>query len=120
LLAPPQVCLNSLSSRLIPGRPARLCLEIRVDSYRDFESWRKSSHSFEQLEALTWARVGQTLTWRGKPHSNLSEVEAIMLDGHFVIEHGARNSSGRFINFNGTAGMWRRRAIDDAGDGNAI
>ena len=38
-----------------------------------------------------------------------------MLDGHFVIEHGARNCSGRFFNFNGTAGMWRRAAIEDAG-----
>jgi len=54
-------------------------------------------------------------TWINRHYSNLSEVEAILLDGHFVIEHGARNSSGRFFNFNGTAGMWRRAAIDDAG-----
>ncbi len=33
----------------------------------------------------------------------------MMLDGHFVIEHTARNRSGRFFNFNGTAGIWRRR-----------
>jgi hypothetical protein len=38
-----------------------------------------------------------------------------MLDGHFVIEHIARNRSGRFFNFNGTAGMWRRATIIDAG-----
>ena len=38
-----------------------------------------------------------------------------MLDGHFVIEHTARHRSGRFFNFNGTAGIWRRCAIDDAG-----
>ena len=43
------------------------------------------------------------------------EVEAILLDGHFVIEHGARSRSGHFFNFNGTAGVWRRNAIDDAG-----
>ncbi len=54
-------------------------------------------------------------TWINRHYSNLSEVEAILLDGHFVIEHGARNFSGRFFNFNGTAGMWRRTAIDDAG-----
>ena len=36
----------------------------------------------------------------------------MMLDGHFVIEHTARNRSGRFFNFNGTAGIWRRSAID--------
>ena len=54
-------------------------------------------------------------TWINRHYSNLAEVEAILLDGHFVIEHGARNFSGRFFNFNGTAGMWRRTAIDDAG-----
>jgi cellulose synthase/poly-beta-1,6-N-acetylglucosamine synthase-like glycosyltransferase len=54
-------------------------------------------------------------TWLNRDYSSLSEVEAILLDGHFVIEHGARNYSGRFFNFNGTAGMWRRVAIDDAG-----
>jgi cellulose synthase/poly-beta-1,6-N-acetylglucosamine synthase-like glycosyltransferase len=54
-------------------------------------------------------------TWVNRHYSNLSEVEAILLDGHFVIEHGGRNCSGRFFNFNGTAGMWRRAAIEDAG-----
>ena len=39
----------------------------------------------------------------------------ILLDGHFVIEHGSRSRSGTFFNFNGTAGVWRRTAIDDAG-----
>jgi cellulose synthase/poly-beta-1,6-N-acetylglucosamine synthase-like glycosyltransferase len=54
-------------------------------------------------------------TWINRHYSNLSEVEAILLDGHFVIEHGGRNFSGRFFNFNGTAGMWRRAAIEEAG-----
>ena len=54
-------------------------------------------------------------TWVNRHYSNLCEVEAILLDGHFVIEHGGRNFSGRFFNFNGTAGMWRRAAIEDAG-----
>jgi cellulose synthase/poly-beta-1,6-N-acetylglucosamine synthase-like glycosyltransferase len=54
-------------------------------------------------------------TWLNRDYSMLTEVEAIVLDGHFVIEHGGRNFSGRFFNFNGTAGMWRRSAIDDAG-----
>jgi len=54
-------------------------------------------------------------TWLNRHYSNLTEVEAILLDGHFVIEHGGRNCSGRFFNFNGTAGMWRRTAIEDAG-----
>jgi len=54
-------------------------------------------------------------TWINRNYSVLTEVESIMLDGHFVIEHGGRNFSGRFFNFNGTAGMWRRTAIDEAG-----
>jgi cellulose synthase/poly-beta-1,6-N-acetylglucosamine synthase-like glycosyltransferase len=54
-------------------------------------------------------------TWVNREYSSLTEVEAILLDGHFVVEHGGRNYSGRFFNFNGTAGMWRRAAIEDAG-----
>jgi cellulose synthase/poly-beta-1,6-N-acetylglucosamine synthase-like glycosyltransferase len=48
-------------------------------------------------------------------HSALTRVQSMLLDGHFVIEHTARNRSGRFFNFNGTAGMWRRECIADAG-----
>jgi cellulose synthase/poly-beta-1,6-N-acetylglucosamine synthase-like glycosyltransferase len=47
--------------------------------------------------------------------SALTEAQALMLDGHFVMEHAGRNRSGRFFNFNGTAGLWRRAAIVDAG-----
>jgi cellulose synthase/poly-beta-1,6-N-acetylglucosamine synthase-like glycosyltransferase len=47
--------------------------------------------------------------------SLLTRAQSILLDGHFVVEHAARNRSGRFFNFNGTAGIWRRACIDDAG-----
>jgi cellulose synthase/poly-beta-1,6-N-acetylglucosamine synthase-like glycosyltransferase len=47
--------------------------------------------------------------------SLLTRSQAIFLDGHFAIEHVARNRSERFMAFNGTAGTWRRTAIDDAG-----
>jgi cellulose synthase/poly-beta-1,6-N-acetylglucosamine synthase-like glycosyltransferase len=47
--------------------------------------------------------------------SALTEVQALMLDGHFIMEHAGRNRAGLFFNFNGTAGMWRRAAIVDAG-----
>jgi cellulose synthase/poly-beta-1,6-N-acetylglucosamine synthase-like glycosyltransferase len=47
--------------------------------------------------------------------SMLTRAQSVLLDGHFIIEHTARNRSGRFFNFNGTAGIWRRRAIEDAG-----
>jgi cellulose synthase/poly-beta-1,6-N-acetylglucosamine synthase-like glycosyltransferase len=55
-----------------------------------------------------WGHINQD-------YSLLTKIESILLDGHFVLEHGARNRSGRFFNFNGTAGVWRRTAIDDAG-----
>lgn len=45
----------------------------------------------------------------------LTRVQALALDGHFRIEHRTRARAGRFFNFNGTAGVWRRAAIDDAG-----
>jgi cellulose synthase/poly-beta-1,6-N-acetylglucosamine synthase-like glycosyltransferase len=47
--------------------------------------------------------------------SLLTRIQALLLDGHFRIEHAARNRGGCFFNFNGTAGVWRRRAIEDAG-----
>jgi cellulose synthase/poly-beta-1,6-N-acetylglucosamine synthase-like glycosyltransferase len=47
--------------------------------------------------------------------SLLTRIQAILLDGHFVIEHTARHRSGRFFNFNGTAGVWRRTCIESAG-----
>jgi cellulose synthase/poly-beta-1,6-N-acetylglucosamine synthase-like glycosyltransferase len=50
-----------------------------------------------------------------RSYSFLTEVEAILLDGHFVLEHGARSRAGVFFNFNGTAGMWRIKAIEEAG-----
>src|SRR5712672_2167913 len=55
-----------------------------------------------------WTHINRT-------YSLLTEVEAILLDGHFVLEHSARSRSGVFFNFNGTDGVWRRAAIDEAG-----
>ena len=48
-------------------------------------------------------------------HSLLTRLQALFLDGHFVLEHGGRFRSGCFFNFNGTAGVWRRAAIESAG-----
>jgi cellulose synthase/poly-beta-1,6-N-acetylglucosamine synthase-like glycosyltransferase len=50
-----------------------------------------------------------------KDYSLLTELQAFGLNGHFAIEQGGRNASGHYINFNGTAGVWRRSTIDDAG-----
>ncbi len=54
-------------------------------------------------------------THLNRDYSFLTQVEAILLDGHFVLEHGARARSNLFFNFNGTAGMWRRCVIGEAG-----
>ncbi len=61
------------------------------------------------------AMVQTRWSYINRNYSALTEVEAILLDGHFVIEHSARYRSGLFFNFNGTAGIWRRNAIEDAG-----
>jgi cellulose synthase/poly-beta-1,6-N-acetylglucosamine synthase-like glycosyltransferase len=50
-----------------------------------------------------------------REYSLLTQVESVILDGHFMIEHGGRHLSGRFFNFNGTAGIWRRETIETAG-----
>ena len=55
-----------------------------------------------------WGHINQD-------YSLLTKIQAILLDGHFILEHGGRNRGGRFFNFNGTAGVWRRTAIDEAG-----
>ena len=61
--------------------------------------------------ALVQARWGHL----NDDYSLLTRIQAVLLDGHFVLEHGGRNRSGCFFNFNGTSGVWRRVAIDDAG-----
>jgi cellulose synthase/poly-beta-1,6-N-acetylglucosamine synthase-like glycosyltransferase len=70
------------------------------------------------LDHFTDPNVGCVQTrWDhlNRDQSLLTQAQAIFLDGHFMIEHTARNRSGRFINFNGTAGIWRRTSIEDAG-----
>src|SRR5208283_4624322 len=70
------------------------------------------------IHHFTDPKVGMVQTrWThiNRNYSLLTEVEAILLDGHFVLEHSGRARSGVFFNFNGTAGMWRRQAIEEAG-----
>ena len=68
-------------------------------------------HFADPAVGMVQARWGHL----NRGYSALTEVQAILLDGHFVIEHTARHRSGRFFNFNGTAGVWRRRCLEDAG-----
>ncbi len=48
-------------------------------------------------------------------HNSLTRAQGALLDGHFLNEHAGRAASGCYFNFNGTAGIWRRACIDDAG-----
>jgi cellulose synthase/poly-beta-1,6-N-acetylglucosamine synthase-like glycosyltransferase len=50
-----------------------------------------------------------------RDYSFLTQVQAMFLDAHFILEHSARYLSGRFFNFNGTAGIWRKECITSAG-----
>src|SRR5215467_3940709 len=64
------------------------------------------------IHHFTDPQIGMVQTrWThiNRNYSVLTEVEAILLDGHFVLEHSGRARSGVFFNFNGSAGMWRRR-----------
>ena len=54
-------------------------------------------------------------TYLNRHYNVLTEVQAMLLDGHFVLEHVAREGEGKFFNFNGTAGILRKSMIDDAG-----
>jgi cellulose synthase/poly-beta-1,6-N-acetylglucosamine synthase-like glycosyltransferase len=64
-------------------------------------------------------RIGMVQTrWEhlNSEYSLLTRTQAMALDGHFVIEQSVRNKVGFFINFNGTAGVWRKACIEDAGN----
>ncbi len=66
------------------------------------------SNSTIGMSQARWGHINRS-------HSVLTEVQALLLDSHFILEQSARNLSGRFMNFNGTAGMWRKVAIENSG-----
>ncbi len=51
-----------------------------------------------------------------REYSTLTRIQAFALDAHFTLEQAGRNAKGHFINFNGTAGIWRKECILDAGN----
>lgn len=72
----------------------------------------------QALQALKDPGVGMVQARWGhlnRKYSLLTRVQALLLDAHFILEHGARSRGRCFFNFNGTAGVWRRQAIADAG-----
>jgi len=77
---------------------------------RDFLA-RLMPHFADPAVGMVQARWGHI----NQDYSLLTKIQSILLDGHFVLEHGGRNRAGHFFNFNGTAGVWRRIVIADAG-----
>ena len=70
------------------------------------------------VDYFTDPKVGVVQTrWThlNKDSNLLTEVQAMLLDAHFVLEHGARYGNGLYFNFNGTAGILRKSMINDAG-----
>jgi cellulose synthase/poly-beta-1,6-N-acetylglucosamine synthase-like glycosyltransferase len=65
----------------------------------------------EPATGMVQARWGHL----NRERSLLTRAQAVMIDSHFMLEHEARMRSGLFFNFNGTAGVWRRACIEDAG-----
>jgi cellulose synthase/poly-beta-1,6-N-acetylglucosamine synthase-like glycosyltransferase len=72
---------------------------------------RLMPHFVDPKVGMVQARWGHI----NQDYSLLTKIQSILLDGHFVLEHGGRNRAGHFFNFNGTAGIWRRLVIADAG-----
>ena len=65
------------------------------------------------------AEIGVVQTRWGhinRDYSTLTRIQAFALDAHFTLEQVGRNAKGHFINFNGTAGIWRKECILDAGN----
>src|SRR5216117_1801208 len=70
------------------------------------------------IHYFTDPKVGMIQTRWGhlnRGYSLLTRMQAIFLDGHLLLEQTARSRSGRFFNFNGTAGLWRRSCIEQSG-----
>lgn len=64
-------------------------------------------------------KIGMVQTrWEhlNRAYSLVTQIQALALDGHFVLEQQVRNKAGYFINFNGTSGIWRKECIFDAGN----
>ena len=72
----------------------------------------------QMIDFFTDERIGMVQMRWGHINANyslLTRIQEVLLDGHFVVEQASRNRTGAFFNFNGTAGMWRREAIEWSG-----
>ncbi|MBI5711066.1 MAG: glycosyltransferase [Candidatus Eisenbacteria bacterium] len=72
---------------------------------------RTVPHFADPRVGLVQARWGHL----NRDRSALTTAQAVLLDAHFLLEHGSRSAGGLYFNFNGTAGVWRRACIEAAG-----
>ncbi len=103
----------------------KYCLEFAKGEFVaifDADFVPKTDFLIKTLPHFQDTKVGMVQTrWEhlNEEYSFLTKAQALALDGHFVIEQQIRNKAGFFINFNGTAGIWRRSCIEDAGNWHA-
>lgn len=76
---------------------------------------RRTMGSFLAPGGERWGLVQARWGWLNADDSLLTTVQALQLDAHFTMEQHARSHGGLLMSFNGTAGVWRRRCIDEAG-----
>ena len=114
---PPPLQPPRLQSRRAAGR-ARRPPPAKWSRFSTPTSARRPISSRARSTIFADPKVGVVQTrwsYLNRDYNFLTEVEAMLLDGHFILEHGARSRAGLFFNFNGTAGILRRKMIDDAG-----
>jgi cellulose synthase/poly-beta-1,6-N-acetylglucosamine synthase-like glycosyltransferase len=102
---------GALETGLASAQSEFVCI-LDADFVPNPDLLKKTIHFF------TDPKVGMIQTRWGhlnRAYSLLTRVQAMFLDGHLLLEQTARSRSGRFFNFNGTAGLWRRSCIDEAG-----
>lgn len=102
---------GALEAGLDSARGDYVCI-LDADFVPQPELLKKTVHFF------TDPKVGMIQTRWGhinRGYSLLTRVQAMFLDGHLLLEQVARSRSGRFFNFNGTAGLWRKSCIEKSG-----
>ncbi len=113
--------IASIAPATRPARSKPACKVARGRVRRDLRRRLRAADGLPAADAAALRRdpkVGMVQARWGhlnRDYSLLTRIQSILLDGHFVLEHGGRNRAGCFFNFNGTAGIWRREAIGDAG-----
>ncbi len=102
---------GALENGLKTARGEIICM-FDADFVPTVDFLRRQVHHYSDPEVgfvqARWAHINEN-------HSLLTKLQALYLNGHFVLEHTGRQRSGRFFSFSGTAGTWRRACIDKSG-----